>query len=246
MTNLIPLRVACGIGVADSVVALATAVLARPDPASIVVGIGWVVAWSAALMAAAPLARLLARGPWLLVPVAAVAMAPALLDGGYPGNLATQPMWIALVAAAATSWPVTIATGATLCLAKIAIFLATGTAARALLPGPDASEATTAAFAPLAVALLGLVLVRGLRRVIEAVTEARAPAPPDPVVPSPVVLSPAERAVVRLLAEGLTPKQIAQARGTSLETVRTQIKRAKRSTQARTLDELVATAWRPS
>jgi DNA-binding CsgD family transcriptional regulator len=248
-TRLLPLRVACGIGVADSVVALTTAVVARPDPVSIVGGIGWVLAWSLALACARPLSRAVARRPWWLVPVAAVAMMPALLDGGYPGNLATQPMWIALVAAAVAGWQVTVAVGLTLFAAKAGVFLATGTSVATLAPGPDANEATTAALAPLAVALLGLVLVRGLRRVLEAASspEATGTVAAAPLAVAPAArLSPAERAVVALLAEGLTPKQIAHARGTSLATVRTQIKRAKRSTRARTLDELVATAWRPS
>lgn len=256
--DLIPLRVACAIGLADSLVALATAVLTRPDLWSLVFGCGWVAIWAGGLVGAAPLARAVRARPWALVPVAAIAMVPALLDGGYPGSLATQPMWLALVAVAAASWRVAVATGAALCAAKIAVFLATGTSAGVLLPGGEPpTEATTAAFAPLAVALLGLVLAGGLRRVLEAWTAEAAPAavPAEPVAvaadaeraPTGATarLRPAERAVVALLAEGLTPKQIAHARGTSLETVRTQIKRAKRTTGARTLDELVATTWRP-
>ena len=53
-------------------------------------------------------------------------------------------------------------------------------------------------------------------------------------------LSPAEREVVRALARGLSPKEVASDRGTSIATVRTQIKRAKKKTAARTLNELVA------
>lgn len=53
-------------------------------------------------------------------------------------------------------------------------------------------------------------------------------------------LSPAERDVVLALAEGLSPKEVALDRGTSLSTVRTQIKRAKKKSTARTLSELVA------
>lgn len=53
-------------------------------------------------------------------------------------------------------------------------------------------------------------------------------------------LSPAEREVVRSLARGLSPKEVASDRGTSIATVRTQIKRAKKKSMARTLNELVA------
>ncbi|MDO8213857.1 helix-turn-helix transcriptional regulator [Conexibacter sp. CPCC 206217] len=268
--ELLPLRVACLIGLADSLVALMTALLSRPDPVSVVCGIGFVAAWTAALATASRWAAPVAARAWLLVPLGVVALVPALFDGGYPGNLATQPMWIVLVAAALAGWRVTVATGAALALGKLAVFVVTGTSLTGLLPGggePD--EATTATLAPLAIALLGLVGVAALRRVQAAMGAATAAAPaamgpasaaatahPTPAAaartaPAPAPtrsprLSPAEEAVVGLLADGLTPKQIAHVRGTSLATVRTQIKRAKRTTQARTLDELVASGWRPT
>lgn len=53
-------------------------------------------------------------------------------------------------------------------------------------------------------------------------------------------LSPAEREVVEALARGLSPKEVATERGTSIATVRTQIKKAKKKSSARTLNELVA------
>lgn len=53
-------------------------------------------------------------------------------------------------------------------------------------------------------------------------------------------LSPAELDVVRAMVSGLSPKEVATNRGTSIATVRTQIKRAKKKTAARTLNELVA------
>lgn len=52
-------------------------------------------------------------------------------------------------------------------------------------------------------------------------------------------LTPAERAVVDAMAAGLSPKEVAVQRGTSLATVRTQIKKAKKKTASRTLIELV-------
>lgn len=244
--ELLPLRVACAIGVADSLVALSTAIVSRPFTSSIVIGIAWVAAWAAALATVPRWAGLVRAHAWWLAPLALVALLPAIRDGGYPGNLATQPQWIALVAAAAAGLGPALACGAAVSGGKLAIFLATGTSATALAPwGGETSEATTATLAPIAIALLGVVGVTVLRRVLAA------SAVPTPVAPQPVEapaprLSPAERAVVALLADGLTPKQIAHARGTSVETVRTQIKRAKRATAARTLDELVASAWRPS
>lgn len=52
-------------------------------------------------------------------------------------------------------------------------------------------------------------------------------------------LTHAERQVVEAMASGLSPKEVAVDRGTSLATVRTQIKRAKKKTGSRTLIELV-------
>lgn len=62
--------------------------------------------------------------------------------------------------------------------------------------------------------------------------------------PSPRVrmekLTQAELEVLDALADGLSPKEVALERGTSVATVRTQIKMAKKKAQARTLNELVA------
>ncbi len=49
-----------------------------------------------------------------------------------------------------------------------------------------------------------------------------------------------ERTVVRGLARGRAPKQIARECGVSLPTIRAHIQSAKRKTRARTLAELVA------
>ncbi len=99
--ELLPLRVACAIGVADSLVALSTAIVARPWTSSVVIGVAWVLAWAAALATVPRWAELVRAHVWWLAPLALVALLPAIRDGGYPGNLATQPQWIALVAAAA-------------------------------------------------------------------------------------------------------------------------------------------------
>ena len=52
-------------------------------------------------------------------------------------------------------------------------------------------------------------------------------------------LSPSERAVLTLLAEGLAPKQAARELGVALTTVRSHIASGKRKTGARTLEQLV-------
>jgi DNA-binding CsgD family transcriptional regulator len=244
---LLPLQVACGIGVTDSIVALTTSIVSRPWAASIAVGVAWVVAWALAFARAAQVRDALVRRPWLLPLIAAAGMIPVLFDGGYPGNLGTQPIWMVIVAAAVGGWRLTLATGVALFVAKSAVFAATDTGPPPL--GESArTEARTAVFLPLALVPLSLALGIAMRKVIAAaqqveVAEELLPAPevtvPEPPL-DPEALSPAERAVVGLLADGLTPKEIAVARGTSLATVRTQIKSAKRTSGARTLDQLVA------
>lgn len=57
-------------------------------------------------------------------------------------------------------------------------------------------------------------------------------------------LSPKERDVVRGLARGRAPKQLATECGVSLATIRAHIQNAKRKTSARTLPELVAITTR--
>lgn len=57
-------------------------------------------------------------------------------------------------------------------------------------------------------------------------------------------LTVAEREVAEAMAKGLSPKEVAVERGTSLATVRTQIKKAKKKTASRTLIELVGLVCR--
>jgi two-component system nitrate/nitrite response regulator NarL len=60
----------------------------------------------------------------------------------------------------------------------------------------------------------------------------------------PAVLTSKEHLVVRGLARGRAPKQLAGDCGVSLATIRCHIQSAKRKTSARTLPELVAIATR--
>ena len=53
-----------------------------------------------------------------------------------------------------------------------------------------------------------------------------------------------EHAVVRGLADGRAPKQLAAEGGVALATIRAHIQNAKRKTRARTLTELVAITTR--
>ena len=69
------------------------------------------------------------------------------------------------------------------------------------------------------------------------------PARPDGFA-CPGVLSPSERAIVRGLAAGRAPKQLAADNAVALATVRCHLQSAKRKTRARTLAELVAIVTR--
>jgi len=257
--RLLPLRVALLVGVADAAVALATAGLSRPHVASLVVGVLWLAAWTVGGLRAPAVAALLRRRPWAAAALGVAGMGLAALDGGYPGNLATQPQWLVLVAAAALPWRVAVVTGIAVWTAKCGTFWLTDSG-----PAPIGHaghpEARSAALLPLLLIPTGLVGRAAVRRLAEIAAEARAgvggrasplaaatasgpPRPAPAAAPEPPPpLTPAQREVVALLAAGRVPKEIAAERGTSLQTVRTQIKLAKRRTGARTLDELVRVA----
>ena len=66
----------------------------------------------------------------------------------------------------------------------------------------------------------------------------------DPREPA-TALSQAEREIIELLADGRTPQQIALQRERSVETVYDQIASAKHKAGARTIEHLIARAWRP-
>lgn len=59
-------------------------------------------------------------------------------------------------------------------------------------------------------------------------------------IPAVWTLSPGEREVVVLLAEGLTRTEIAERRGVSIETIKTQVRHALWKTAARNSVQLVA------
>lgn len=160
-----------------------------------------------------------------------------MLDGGYPGNLATQPVWFVAVAAALGRWPAVAVTGLAAFAGKALVFSLTGSGPEPFGDGAPL-EARTALLLPLALIPLTIALIASVRPLVDLIGETSPPeAPPE--------LTPAQREIVALLAAGLNPKEIALRRGTSPETVRTQIKQARSKVGARTKDELVARTWRP-
>lgn len=221
-----------------------TAITTRPEAASITFGILWLVFWAVALFRADRIAAWFEMRPgalWLLPALALAGMLPAILDGGYPGSLATQPIWLVAAAAALGGWRLVLATGLAAFLAKAFVFWITSSGPEPFGSGAPL-EARTALLLPLALVPLTIALVASVRPLAGIVGEAVNSNRPDPVAS----LTPAQLEIVDLLAAGLTPKEIALERGTSPETVRTQIKQARQKIGARTKDELVARAWRPS
>ncbi len=201
--------------------------------------------------------------PWLVLPVAAAALAGAavdgLLDSPYVSFAMTTVALAAVVARAATVW---------LCV----LVLVAGHAGVVALERPPSALAEDGVLPNVLGALLGypvvalvtLGLVRLFVRYVDragatlealrlgapglapalsrAVVEGRRTPPAlDPAEPA---LTPMERRVVVGLAGGSTPKQLAHRWGLSIATVRTHIRNAKRKTGARTLAELSAIGGR--
>lgn len=230
-------------------VALITASTTRPEPASIWFGLLWLAIWSLSLVKAGRIAETVEQRPglvWLLPGVAFLGMVPALLDGGYPGSLATQPVWLVAVAAALARWSVVLATGVAAFVAKALVFALTGTGPEPFGDGAPL-EARTALLLPLALVPLTIALMASVKPLSGLFGDAASGA--DAALSGGQqeadLLSPAQREIVARLAEGFSPKEIALKRNTSVETVRTQIKQARRKVGARTTDELVARTWRP-
>lgn len=271
------LRVALLVGTADATVALVSALVAGSSAATVLLAVAWCGAWMTAALAWRRVASVVRARPWVVPALGVVAFVPALADGGYPGVLATQPIWLVLVAAATLPRRWVVVTGIAVFAAKAGVFAATSSGPPPLGTS-EAREARTAVLLPLLLVPIGLIG----HAVLERLAPLLAPGSPNALVPAaaagepgevpPALATPAangsrstaaapapttsapsrdapalpltaaQREIVTLLAAGLVPKQIATARGTTLATVRTQIKHAKRRTGSRTLDELVATA----
>lgn len=256
ITLWLPLWLSCG----SLVLAVADGLGAHPVR-RLVVGFALVGACAATLARRGTVAVWLRARPWLVVPVAGVALGAAAIDGllGSPYvalGMTSIPLAV-VVARPRTVW---------LCVA----LLVTGHAAILMLEHPFAELTADRGLAGVLGALLGypfvalvaLGLVALFGRFVERVertldalrhgaptlTPALARAIVDagraPLALNPAVtpLTPAERRVVDGLASGRSPKELAHGWGVSIATVRTHIRNAKRKTGTRTLTELAATA----
>lgn len=262
------LRVTLAFGVVNSLFFLLIAAVGNPSPQRVVLAAGFVAVWAAALWRHRFVERFAGGWPYVLIALTALSAVPIAIDGGRASVLHTEVLPLVWVAAVVASPRITLATGVTYGLALIAGVLLGGLSLGAISRGGNRYDVVSTAANGIEFAIVGLLLVgtfrsivargpdilAGVRRGEPATTPALGAVIRGeplglllaPASRSDTELTRAERDVVTLLAEGLAPKQIALARGTSLATVRTQIKHAKRKTGARTLDELVAIAWHPS
>jgi DNA-binding CsgD family transcriptional regulator len=260
------LRVVLALGVADALLDLAVGSTSGDGLRRVVLGLACLGAWAVALINYRTLARVLPRHPWLILLAVGASAIPIALDGGLNSALLDVPMPLAWVAAVAASTGFTLLTGAVIGIAFVVAAIAAGLPIGQLLATGNGYNLVTNALDGPLLAIAGVLLAGSFRSLlsrsdawVEAVhagAEASTPAlgrlirGREPLLlvsgSAALRLTGSEQAVVDLLADGLRAKQIAHVRGTSVQTVRTQIKLAKRKTGARTLDELVAIACRTS
>jgi DNA-binding CsgD family transcriptional regulator len=207
-------------------------------------------------------ARVLRCRPWLVLPLAAAQLGPAIVDGliggAYVAFSLTSVGIAVIVARARTVW---------LCVALLMASYATGVLAgrspAALVDDGQLASVLGAMISYPVAALLFMGLRRCFTRFIATIEstldDIRAGAPAfTPALahvirgmplalapPPPAELTPTERRVVEGLATGRAAKELAHAWGVSLATVRTHIKNAKRKTGTRTLRELATLPSRP-
>lgn len=258
------LRVVCAIALGNALLLLGVTLATHRAGFAITIAAAWVLLCWTLFQRAYELPERLGRRPSLLVVLAAVGMAPIALDGGLESTLTTQGMWLTWVAAATVSAVMTLVMATTMAVSTAAALSAAGTSPHELLSGADRFQATLLIFNPIVIALVGLALVGVFRQVLRnadstlAGVRAGAPATtpaltrlmhraPQRLLPAPPPppLTAAERAVLAMLHDGLTPKQIALQRVTALSTVRSHIKAIKRKTGARNLNDLIARTWPP-
>jgi DNA-binding CsgD family transcriptional regulator len=214
----------------------------------VTVGAVIVGACGVALLRRHALCRLLQRQPTLILPAALLAQAAASLDaptgGPYTAFTLSVLFIAAIVAPPRTVW------ACVLLMAAVHVGgAALGGEATALAGRKLGGILGHLVALPLAAAIfLGFVVLlkrtvadapgivgRVRERASAAVTPPLLPAGPDPTR----ALTPAERRVLRHLAQGQTAKEIAIALGVALSTVRTHIRNMKRKTGAASLAELV-------
>lgn len=226
------------------------------------VGITVVAATGGAVLGRRALASLLARRPWVVVPVGLgqllVISADGLIGGPFVAWSLTSLGVAVVVARPRTVW---------LCVLLLVVTYAGGVllsrSPGELADGGDLAAVVGALVSYPVTALLLMSLrgrylrfvadsgpmieeirrgTRGLTPALEAAVQRQAK---GLAAPPPVRLTPTEQRVVEGLAAGHAAKQLAHRHSVSITTIRTHIRHAKRKTDARTLRELAALASDP-
>lgn len=228
-------------------------------------GAVWCVVWSLAAVFPKVTARAFARWRMAALVLASANAATIALTGGIDSPLLAVCMYAGWIASVVIAGRAALAVSLMITGSVFAGYLLAGDTLTDIFGGPYRYGAVTNAALPLFTGIVGVLLASvtntvfsrlastldGLRVGMPATTPGlTALLAGRPILELPATSSggdaqavgspftEAEREIVRLLAAGNTPQQIARLRCVALSTVRSQIKAAKRKTGARTLAQL--------
>jgi len=264
------LRVGLLLGVAGSLVALFTTIQQHTGVTAVALAIAWTIGWSVGAARPELVIPLLRWWRWTVVLVAGASLGTILASGGFDSLLKAEANWLAWAAPVVLGTSASLSVAAILSAGLLSAFLLDGMSLEQIVSGPERYTAVTDILNPLIVVLVALALSGVFRFVLSNASElllrarqggpASSPEmaallagrpllalPAGELKPSAATLwerlTPSQRSIVEQLAEGLTPKQIALARGTQVETVWEQLAAARHRTGARTNEHLVVVAW---
>lgn len=233
--------------------------------------VGWCALWALAAAFPAVTARCLSRWRVTSVTLACANALTVGVTGGMDSPVLSVCMYVGWIASVVLSARTAIVISLMITCSVFGGYLLAGASPSDVLASEYRDNALNGALLPILAGLVGVLLasvtnsifgrlpeiVHGLRQGGEASTPgmsalfARRPVPLLPPATSKrdrmagdgAPLTPFEREVVALLADGHRPKQIARMRGVQISTIRSHIHGAKSKTGARTIDELIAVAW---
>ena len=232
---------------------------------AVLLGAAWCALWIVAASFPAVTARLFTSWPTALVLLAPANALTAGLTGGIDSPLLAVCMYAGWIASVVVPPRVALSLSLAVSGSLFAGYLIAGASVGEIFTGPYRYGAVTSVALPCAAGVVGVLLASVTNTTFSRLAatladlrdggQAATPGLTALLAGAPLVdraagandrllvagrapLTESERAVVQLLAQGHAPKQIARLRGVELSTVRSQLKRAKQKTGARTLSEL--------
>lgn len=229
------------------------------------VGAAWCVLWALAAAFPSGTARFFANWHQTALVIASANALTVAVTGGIDSPLLAVCMYVGWIGSVVIPARAALALSLAITGSLFAGYLVAGDTVADIFGGPYRYGAVTNAVLPLFTGIVGVLLasvantifnrlastLEGLRSGMPATTPGlTALLAGRPVLELPATssggnassaasrLTAAEHEVVRLLALGHTPQQIAWVRGVALSTVRSQIRSAKKKTSARTLAQL--------